>query len=178
MTSEGASGRPLRRRCRRLATSALALALAGCSGGDGPTPPPVPPVPAPVTPRFQSGLPPGWFGGSSRAGLYEVGIDVGVRRSGTAAAYLTARGIPTSGLFSSIGQSVSAVSYRGKRLRLSAWVRADSISGDGAGLWMRVDGATRALAFDNMIGTGRAIRGTSDWVEYAVVLDVPEHGKL
>jgi len=65
------------------------------------------------------------------------------------------------------------VTYRNTRVRLSGYVRADSLRALGAGLWMRVDGPTGVLRFDNMIGFGRAIVGTSDWVLYSVVLDVP-----
>ncbi len=152
----------------------IALVVSACSGGEGPTPPPTKPV-DPLTPRFQRGLPPGWYGGTGRAGFYELGTDAGVRRGGTAAAYLRANTTPGAGDFSFIGQSISAVSYRGKRLRLSAWVRADSVAGDGGGLWMRIDAPTRTVAFDNMIVTNRAIRGTSSgWAEHAIVLDVPQ----
>jgi hypothetical protein len=60
--------------------------------------------------------------------------------------------------------------YRGKRLRLSADVKAEAVA-DWAGLWLRVDGPSGTLGLDNMLG--RPIRGTSDWTSYAIVLDVP-----
>ena len=154
------------RLCRRFG----AILLAACSGGST-EPAPIPEKP--VVPSVRVGLPPGWYGGVGTAGRYEIGLDDGVRRTGGSAAYLTARSMPASTDFSFLAQSVSAITYRAKRLRLSAWVRADSISGDGAGLWMRIDGPTRTLVFDNMIVTGRAIRGTSGWVEHSVVLDIP-----
>ena len=48
--------------------------------------------------------------------------------------------------------------------------------GNWAGLWMRVDKSAgtgpQVLAFDNM--QDRPIKGTADWQNYAVVLDVPE----
>jgi hypothetical protein len=63
----------------------------------------------------------------------------------------------------------------GKRVRFNAFAKSDGVSG-WAGLWMRVgkgSGATpQTLAFDNM--QGRAIQGTTDWKNYAVVLDVPK----
>jgi hypothetical protein len=40
---------------------------------------------------------------------------------------------------------------------------------------MRVDGDRRILGFDNM--DNRAVRGTTDWTMYSVVLDVPENAK-
>ena len=68
---------------------------------------------------------------------------------------------------------MSAISYRGRRVRLSGYVRVDSVTGGGAGLWMRIDGATATLGFDNMISYGRPITGTTGWLLYNVVLDVP-----
>jgi hypothetical protein len=73
--------------------------------------------------------------------------------------------------FGNVMQTIAADEFRGKRLRLSGFVRAENIEGR-AGLWMRVDGReTSSLAFDNM--QTRPIRGTSDWQEYEIVLDLP-----
>jgi len=48
---------------------------------------------------------------------------------------------------------------------------------DWAGLWLRVDAADykKALSFDNMKDgrEDRAVRGTTDWKKYDIVLDVP-----
>jgi hypothetical protein len=43
---------------------------------------------------------------------------------------------------------------------------------DWCGIWLRVDGPSRLLAFDNM--QPRAVKGTNDWTRHEVVLDVPE----
>jgi hypothetical protein len=72
-------------------------------------------------------------------------------------------------------QNVKADAFRGTRVRMSGWVRADSVA-DSAGLWMRVDGpdtrkTQHSLSFDNM--ENRPIKGTSDWTRYEIVLDVP-----
>ncbi len=153
----------------------MTLLAAACSSGES-TAPPLPPT-APLGPLadFRPGPPAPWFGGSSRADLFEVGIDRGIRRSGLAAAYLRSRTSPIGGAaFATIGQSVSAIPYRGRRVRLTGMVKVDSVSEAGAGLWMRVDGPTRTLGFDNMISFGRGILGSRDWAAYSVVLDVPE----
>lgn len=43
----------------------------------------------------------------------------------------------------------------------------------GGGLWFRVDGTTgKSLSFDNM--QDRAVKGTTEWARYEIVLDVPE----
>lgn len=72
--------------------------------------------------------------------------------------------------FSTIMTRVSAESYRGKRVRFSAFVRTDAVK-QWAGLWMRIDAGSEMLRFDNMMGRG--ISGNTDWTEYQVVLDVP-----
>lgn len=66
---------------------------------------------------------------------------------------------------------LNATGYRGRRVRLSAELRTIGVTGR-AGLWIRVDGAGRAVRFDNM--ASRPIRGTSAWTAAAVVTDVPD----
>ena len=149
---------------------ALVLALSAC-GQDHSTP--GEPVNVDAA-NLKPGLARSWFGGTARTDLYEVGVDNGVRRRGAASAYL--RSITSAvdaSSFATMGQALSAVAYRGQRVRLSGYLRADSIIGEGAGLWMRVDGATATLGFDNMISFGRSVIGTTTWMPYAVVLDVP-----
>ena len=64
--------------------------------------------------------------------------------------------------------------YLGKRLIMSSYVKTEDGT-DWVGLWMRVDGEDNgSLAFDNM--DDRSIRGTTDWKEYSIVLDVHKEG--
>jgi hypothetical protein len=56
---------------------------------------------------------------------------------------------------------------------LSAYVKAEHVD-DWSGLWMRIDGPeNEMLGFDNM--QDRAIRGTADWQQVAIILDVPQN---
>lgn len=133
-----------------------------------------PELPSDVTAQLiRLGPPPPWFGGTSRSDLYELGI-AGVRHGGQAAAYLRSKttAVDTSS-FVTVAQSISAVAYRGRRVRMTGFVRVDSVTGPGAGLWLRIDGPRGTLGFDNMIEFGRPIVGTRDWTTYSVVLDVP-----
>ena len=71
----------------------------------------------------------------------------------------------------SLTHSESAETWRGRRVELRAELRSGAVDG-WAGLWMRVDGPEgKVLAFDNM--QNRALRGTSSFKWYSVVLDVP-----
>jgi hypothetical protein len=73
--------------------------------------------------------------------------------------------------FGTLMQTFTADEYQGQRLRMSAYVKAESVE-EWVGLWMRVDGSDGTSAFDNM--QDRPIQGSTDWSEYEIVLDVPE----
>jgi hypothetical protein len=74
--------------------------------------------------------------------------------------------------FGTAMQAISATCYRGERMRLAGSLRGRSIEG-WAGLWLRVDGRRGpGQAFDNM--QNRAVKGTTEWTEASVVLDVED----
>lgn len=76
--------------------------------------------------------------------------------------------------FATLMLKIDAEPYIGKRIQFSAFIKAEEIEG-WAGLWMRIDGPqVDSLDHDNM--QDRPIRGTVDWQQYQVVLDVPEEG--
>jgi len=116
---------------------------------------------------------PGWWRAGSNPAGYLVGLDRAVRHRGRASARLKSNGESPTG-FGSLMQLSSADDYRGKRVRMSAWVKAEKVVSH-SGLWMRVDGpsgdTTRPLASDAM--QDRGIVGTRDWQKYEIVLDVP-----
>jgi len=121
---------------------------------------------APPTP------PKGWFLAGSKPKEYTVQMDNQVVHGGKASATMKFIGQDTSG-FGTLMQSIVADNYLGKRVRLSAFVKTQNVSG-WVGLWMRIDGGKnpyKSLAFDNM--ENRALRGTVDWKKCEVVLDVP-----
>ena len=64
---------------------------------------------------------------------------------------------------------------RGKRVRYRGFIKTKDLEEGYGGLWWRVDGMKgeerTMLAFDNMADRGP--KGTSDWKEYAIELDVP-----
>ena len=120
-------------------------------------------------------VPGGWSLAGSQPRSYETGTDKKVKHSGKASGYLKSKEPSIDG-FGTLMQMVSSSRYAGKRLRLSATVKTDNVA-DWAGLWMRIDGEGKSsLAFDNM--ESRAIRGSTDWKSYDVVLDVPKEATL
>jgi hypothetical protein len=117
-----------------------------------------------------SGTPQGWFKAGSHPKEYLMEVDQDTVRSGKASAHLRCLVTDPKG-FGTLMQSFNAEDYRGKRIRLTGYVKADDA--EGGGFWMRVDGpAGKLLAFDNM--SKRPIEGTRDWKSYAIVLDVPD----
>lgn len=73
--------------------------------------------------------------------------------------------------FGNLMKAIKSDEYLGKTIKMSCNVKSENVK-KWAGLWMRVDYYdTNVLAFDNM--QPRAIRGTSDWTNYEIVLFVP-----
>lgn len=76
-----------------------------------------------------------------------------------------------------LAQFISAEPYRGKRIRISGWMKTENAN--WAGLWTRIDGAmtphdnvqAEALFFDNM--KSRRVTGITNWTKYEIVADVP-----
>jgi hypothetical protein len=121
----------------------------------------------------KKGAPAGWHKNGVKSEAYEVGVDENNAWGGMPSAYVKAVAENAKEGFGGMMQSISAENYKNKRVRLSGWVKTEEATGDGGQLWLRVDGPRGGVAFDNMLG--RAPKGTSDWQEYSVVLDVPEN---
>ena len=114
--------------------------------------------------------PAGWFLAGSDPASYQTSRDPSVTHDGKASASLASVRTPKG--FGTLMQSFAATDYLGKRLKLSAWVKARGVK-SWAGVWMRVDGKDqKSTAFDNM--QSRPIKGTRDWTRYDVVLDVAD----
>lgn len=118
---------------------------------------------------LQAEAPKGWFIAGSKPAEYESGVDTAASYNGHASAFLKAK-TPSVDGFGTLMQDFRAGHYLGKRVRFSAFVKAGGLQ-DWAGLWMRVDKGSQQLTFDNM--QDRAIKGTTNWQRYDVVLDVP-----
>jgi hypothetical protein len=118
--------------------------------------------------------PEGWYMAGSKPGNYDSGTDAVNSYNSKPSAFMKAKADGDG--FGTLMQNFAATQYKGKRVRMSAWVKSEGVS-RWAGLWMRIDGPAGAngpqqLGFDNM--QNRAIKGTTYWQKYEVVLDVPE----
>ncbi len=57
--------------------------------------------------------------------------------------------------------------YKGKKIRLSGYIKTEKVTAGYAGLWMRID---PNIGFDNM--KDRGITGTTDWKKYEITLQL------
>jgi C-terminal processing protease CtpA/Prc len=64
--------------------------------------------------------------------------------------------------------------FAGTTIELRGFLRTEGVEG-WAGLWMREDGESGAVAFDNM--QNRAVKGTTEWTEYSIRLPVHQDGR-
>jgi len=114
----------------------------------------------------------GWGVAGSHPDEYEMTVDRASKHGGSASATIRCKEANPSDGFGTLMQTFKADEFRGKRLRLTGYVKSEGVA-DRAGLWVRVDGMEKSpLAFDNM--GNRKIEGTTEWTKYSVVLDVPE----
>ena len=121
-------------------------------------------------------LPERWFVAGSHPQAYSFGTDASIVHKGKFSCRIKSKITPING-FGTLMQTFSATRFLDKRIRMSAFVKADKIEG-WSGLWLRIDGEGQEefnLSFDNM--KTRPIKGTIDWKKYEVVLDVPSNGK-
>ena len=118
----------------------------------------------------RANVPRGWHLAGSNPTGFEVGVDADQNYQSRASAFLKSKQSSVEG-FGTLMQTVQAEQYKGKKVRLSGLVKSQDVAG-WAGLWMRVDQGKDVVALDNM--ENRAIKGTSAWQRYNVVLEVPK----
>jgi hypothetical protein len=117
--------------------------------------------------------PAGWAKNGAKPEAYVVGVDSVQTWGGMPSAYVESLASTVEGGFGGMMQTIAAEDFTGKRVKLSGWVKTEEANEGGGHLWLRVDGQERGqmLGFDNM--DSRAVKGTTDWQEASVVLDVP-----
>lgn len=122
---------------------------------------------------FSFNLPKGWFKAGSQPEKYDMGTDIGSGRNGKNAATIKSISNEIDG-FGTLMQQSMPDEYLGKRVRMSGYMKSVNVD-QWAGFWFRVDQSKSStpLSFDNM--EDRAIKGTTGWKKYDIVLDVPEN---
>ena len=117
----------------------------------------------------------GWRVTGLNRELYSLTVDRQVFRSGQASALLQPKeGVEVAdSTWASSVQSIDATPFRGKRVRMRAYLRSQA---SNAWTWFRVDGTVQdglgGLAFANSQSFD-SIRGPTDWRPVDLVLDIP-----
>jgi erythromycin esterase len=122
---------------------------------------------APVNLAFTAGLS-GWGRVGTAPGQYRINLEPAA--NGQTAAHLQLTGDAQQGT-GVLSQMFQALPYRGQRIRLSASVKGQGLTGE-ATLWLRVD-----APFRTSILARQPIANTDAWQPLAIVLNVPEDAK-
>ncbi len=148
--------------------------LAACWTTVGSAQPAAPPVSADLARIFTfetdhpGGVPRGWGGGPPDT----VVADGEVVHSGRWSGRLE-RTAASPGPFSSLTLSLP-MEFAGRNVEWRGYLRTEDVNGMAA-LWLRQDGESGRVAFDNM--AGRQLKGTSGWTQYSVTLPVHPDGR-
>jgi hypothetical protein len=110
-----------------------------------------------------------WHKSGPHADAYEIGTDTAISHSGKASGYIRSRADVETGKFAILMQVIRADQYRGKKVRMSAYIRVSEAE-EGAFLWLRIDDVETALEASN----DRTVAGSADWRRYELVLPVSE----
>jgi hypothetical protein len=117
-------------------------------------------------------VPTGWQSVTDGSGEYTVLVDGARRDGGQGFAGATIKANVESPHGSAmLAQSVRADAYRGKRIRLSGYLKTIGVNEGTAVLFMRVDGGGVVQTSDYM--QNRPVMLTSDWKRQEIVLDIP-----
>ena len=109
-----------------------------------------------------------WYKSGSHPHHYETGIDTTVSHEGRASGYIRSR-TDAEG-FGILRHMFGADDFRGKRLRMSGYVKTDEDVGSWAALTAEIYGPDARLRFDES-----RPEGAGDWERLEIALDVPEN---
>lgn len=116
--------------------------------------------------NHQTHRPAGWAA-PAQAG-YRVVADSVTRHTGRYALRIQSESaVRTKGAFGVAIWRLPAT-FQGKHITLKGFLKTDHVQNGFAGLWLRIDGESGTLAFDNM--AQRPVKGTTDWREYSITL--------
>ncbi|HMW37725.1 MAG TPA: hypothetical protein PLG25_15750 [bacterium] len=121
-------------------------------------------------------LPEGWYMAKDPQSLdpacpkdYAIGIDKGTKYNGKVSAFIESRNAQPEGA-AILLQEASPADYKGKRIRISAFVNADNIQ-NWSGLFVSLD--ARGYKGLNDFMYDRPIKGTIEWKKQEVVIQIP-----
>jgi hypothetical protein len=114
----------------------------------------------------------GWFVLGMNRDDHEVTVDRTQGHTTSSSARIRSRdaSVTSSTL---VTQHFLAHDYHGQRLRLSAWLKCEDVTG-GAVLWMLLEDNARLLLFT----TATPVTGTTEWTHREIVYDIDDEATL
>jgi hypothetical protein len=119
----------------------------------------------------EGGKPRGW-GLDGNPAHYEAALDTRIVHGGRASAVVRSKSKDATACV--LGTGFSAESYKGKRVRVSAWLRAEDVA-SSAGLVACVPGSENPSAF---LERDYQLKGTTNWTRCETELDVPAQASV
>ncbi|OWP63806.1 peptidase S41 [Hymenobacter amundsenii] len=117
----------------------------------------------------QTGQPAGWWSPTDNG--YRTTTDSLGPHQGRYALRLQSTGEVGSRTFG-VGSIRLPITFRGKTVTLSGYIKTEDVQNGYAGLWLREDGSSGTLRIDNM--SKQHVQGTTGWQPYAVTLPLDE----
>ncbi len=99
---------------------------------------------------------------------YSLKTDSSEKRSGNVS--LSLEPADTAASFGAAAYQIPAL-YEGKEIELRGFLKLKDVTGGFAGLFLRVDGESGVMEFDNM--QSRDIKGSADWAQFSITLPLP-----
>ena len=120
-------------------------------------------------------IPVGWTSGfnEDQKKAYSIKLDSAVVKEGKHALSITQIGKEAN---FGVATYIIPYTFKGKQIQLKGYLKTEQVAGGYAGLWMRIDGSSGTLAFNNMAGQGPS--GTTDWEEYSITLPYDNNNAL
>jgi C-terminal processing protease CtpA/Prc len=112
-----------------------------------------------------------WNVNGIQTGEYEVALDSSVAHGGRTSARITGR-FAHAMIVAWVGQPIRADTYRGKRVRLTAWMKVANVRGIGAFVDISADGGFAGPVPD-AVPDAPPLLGSSDWVLVGTEFVVP-----
>lgn len=123
--------------------------------------------------EFESSTPVGFY---TAGASHQVKLDKKIAHSGNQSLLMRYAPPPPNADSGAVATAAfPADSAAGKRVRLSGYIKTSQVTQGFAGLWLRIDGPSGVLAFDNM--AERGVTGTTDWQRFEIELPVAAEAK-
>lgn len=123
--------------------------------------------------EFESSTPVGFY---TAGASHQVKLDKKIAHSGNQSLLMRYAPPPPNADGGAVATAAfPADSAAGKRVRLSGYIKTSQVTQGFAGLWLRIDGPSGVLAFDNM--AERGVTGTTDWQRFDIELPVAAEAK-